>query len=41
MGLTIAKKIIENHNELIKAKGELNRGATFNIYIPACEKSTY
>jgi signal transduction histidine kinase len=34
MGLTIVKKIVENHNGFITAKGELDKGATFDIYIP-------
>jgi signal transduction histidine kinase/CheY-like chemotaxis protein len=34
IGLAIVKKIIENHNGIITATGELNQGATFNIYIP-------
>lgn len=35
IGLAIVKRIIENHEGAIKAKGELNKGATFSIYIPA------
>lgn len=35
IGLAIVKKIVENHQGRITAAGELNRGATFNIYIPA------
>jgi PAS domain S-box-containing protein len=34
IGLAIVKKIIENHNGIITAKGELGKGATFDIYIP-------
>lgn len=34
IGLSIVKKIIENHHGIIMAKGELNKGATFHIYIP-------
>ncbi len=34
IGLAIVKKIVENHNGIITAKGELNKGATFDIYIP-------
>ncbi len=34
IGLSIVKKIVENHNGVITAKGELNKGATFDIYIP-------
>ena len=35
IGLTIARKIVENHRGVITANGKLNKGATFNIYIPA------
>jgi PAS domain S-box-containing protein len=35
IGLSIVKKIVENHNGIITANGELNKGATFEIYIPA------
>ncbi len=35
IGLAIVKKIVENHNGIIVATGELNKGATFDIYIPA------
>lgn len=35
IGLAIVKKIVENHNGFISAKGELNEGATFDIYIPS------
>ncbi len=35
IGLAIVKKIVENHNGIIIATGELNKGATFDIYIPA------
>ena len=34
IGLAIVKKIVENHSGIITAKGEINKGATFNIYIP-------
>jgi two-component system CheB/CheR fusion protein len=34
IGLAIVKKIVDNHKGLITATGELNKGATFNIYIP-------
>jgi light-regulated signal transduction histidine kinase (bacteriophytochrome) len=34
IGLAIVKKIVENHNGFISAKGEVNKGATFDIYIP-------
>ncbi len=33
--LAIVKKIVENHHGIITATGELNKGATFDIYIPA------
>ena len=34
IGLAIVKKIVENHNGMITATGELNQGARFDIYIP-------
>lgn len=34
IGLAIVKKIIENHEGIILAKGRLNEGAVFDIYIP-------
>jgi two-component system CheB/CheR fusion protein len=35
IGLSIVKKIIENHKGFIRASGVLNTGAVFDIYIPA------
>lgn len=34
IGLAIVKKIIDNHNGVITATSKLNKGTTFNIYIP-------
>ena len=34
IGLAICKKIIQNHNGVIKAKGEPDIGTTFDIYLP-------
>ena len=34
IGLAIVKKIVENHAGIITAKGEVDKGATFDIYIP-------
>ncbi|WP_133505897.1 sensor histidine kinase [Flavobacterium chryseum] len=34
IGLAIVKKIVENHNGIITATGNLNQGAKFDIYIP-------
>ncbi|KAF2333713.1 PAS domain S-box protein [Flavobacterium daemonense] len=34
IGLAIVKKIVDNHNGIITATGELNKGAFFDIYIP-------
>ncbi len=34
MGLAICKRIVENHNGLMTATGELNKGVRFDIYIP-------
>jgi len=38
IGLAIVKKIVENHNGTISANAELNKGARFDIYIPAREE---
>lgn len=35
IGLTIARKIVENHNGIITANAKINDGATFDIFIPA------
>ncbi|MBC7694526.1 MAG: PAS domain-containing protein [Burkholderiales bacterium] len=35
IGLAICKRIIESHNGAITANGILNKGVTFDIYIPA------
>ncbi|MFT3796716.1 sensor histidine kinase [Flavobacterium sp.] len=35
IGLAIVKKIVDNHQGLITANGEINKGATFTIYLPA------
>jgi two-component system, chemotaxis family, CheB/CheR fusion protein len=34
IGLAIVKKIVGNHNGIITAKGELDKGARFDIYFP-------
>jgi hypothetical protein len=34
VGLAICKKIVENHNGFIFAKGKPNKGSTFLIYLP-------
>lgn len=34
IGLAIVKKIVENHSGIIEAIGKINKGSTFNIYIP-------
>ena len=34
IGLAICKKIVDNHGGLITAEGELDKGATFHIYLP-------
>jgi PAS domain S-box-containing protein len=34
IGLSICKKIVENHKGFIDASGVLDKGTTFNIYIP-------
>lgn len=35
VGLALCKKITQNHHGVIKAKGKLNEGACFEIYLPA------
>lgn len=35
IGLAIVKRIVENHHGHITARGELNKGATFDIYLPS------
>jgi PAS domain S-box-containing protein len=34
IGLAIVKKIVDNHKGIITARGEQNKGATFEIFIP-------
>src|SRR5690606_33374596 len=34
IGLAICKKIVENHNGFIQARGKLGVGSEFNIYLP-------
>jgi signal transduction histidine kinase len=34
IGLSICKKIVENHYGFIFANGESGKGASFDIYIP-------
>lgn len=34
IGLTIARKIVENHGGKITAESEINEGSTFHIYLP-------
>jgi signal transduction histidine kinase len=34
IGLTIVKRIVENHHGFIRAEGVLNQGAKFDIFIP-------
>jgi two-component system CheB/CheR fusion protein len=35
IGLAIVRKIVDNHNGMITATSKLNKGTTFDIYIPA------
>lgn len=39
IGLAIVKKIVDNHNGIITADGNLNEGVTFNIYIPIIKQN--
>jgi signal transduction histidine kinase len=34
IGLTICKKIVDNHKGFIEATGAVNQGATFTVYLP-------
>ena len=34
IGLAIVKKIVENHSGIITARSEIDKGASFDIYIP-------
>jgi signal transduction histidine kinase len=38
IGLAIVKKIVDNHNGIITANGILNKGTTFEIFIPLVQK---
>jgi light-regulated signal transduction histidine kinase (bacteriophytochrome) len=40
IGLTIVRKIVENHHGIITADSKINKGATFNIFIPADQNDT-
>lgn len=37
IGLSIVKKVVDNHNGIISVTSEVNKGTTFNIYIPAIQ----
>ncbi|MEO6001153.1 MAG: PAS domain S-box protein, partial [Chitinophagaceae bacterium] len=37
IGLAIVKKIVENHNGIVTATGEVGKGATFDVYLPDCK----
>jgi PAS domain S-box-containing protein len=39
IGLAIVKKIVENHGGVITASSTLNKGTTFDIYVPAGQAS--
>jgi signal transduction histidine kinase len=34
VGLAIVKKVVDNHNGIVKVTSKLDEGSTFNIYIP-------
>jgi PAS domain S-box-containing protein len=34
IGLAICKKIVENHNGVIRGDAQINEGATFHVYLP-------
>ena len=37
IGLAIVKKIVDNHNGVITARSVVNKGSTFNIYLPVSQ----
>ncbi len=37
LGLALCKKIVERHNGTIEAWGELNKGASFTVYLPVSQ----
>jgi signal transduction histidine kinase len=37
IGLAIVKKIVENHNGIVTATSQPNKGATFDIFLPLTE----
>jgi PAS domain S-box-containing protein len=39
IGLSIVRKIAENHNGFVIAKGESSKGATFQMYLPVYRKA--
>lgn len=39
IGLSICKKIVDNHHGAINAEGSSNQGAVFNIYLPLTIKA--
>ncbi len=38
IGLAIVKKIVDNHDGIVLATGALNKGATFDIFLPVSQK---
>jgi PAS domain S-box-containing protein len=41
IGLAIVKKIVENHGGIITADSKLNKGTTFNIYLPTDQEEIH
>ncbi len=39
IGLALCKKVVENHSGLMYARGEVNKGARFYIYLPEKQKN--
>jgi PAS domain S-box-containing protein len=41
IGLAIVKKIVDNHDGVITANSELNKGTTFDMYFPVTQKTKF
>lgn len=41
IGLALCRKIVTNHQGMIKAESELQKGSTFHVYLPVSQSRTY